>query len=428
MTARQVRFGRYRLVERIGAGGMAEVHRAVVDGPGGFQRTVVIKRMLRQLCGDDAFVRMLLAEGRLTALLHHPGIVQVHEVGEVDGIYYLAMEHVDGVDLASLLRAAQARRPLPPAVAVAVAVELAGALAYAHARTDEAGRPCDIVHRDVSPANIMVTPLGAVKLLDFGIAKAADSLRDVETRTGTLKGKVAYMSPEQAEGEPVDRRSDVFALGVVLHEMLTLRRLFRADDDLATLKLVRECAVAPPGVDVELDAIVMRMLARRREERFGSCDEVVAALTPVARRLGADAAAVREYVAALGPIERRVPRSTVRETATFDLSPQAAAPPQRSRAPWIAAALSAVVIGAVAVALVAHRHRAATPTPTPPATTIATAPTVAAPIAPPITVAPPPAPIAVAPTPPPRHAAVKHRAKHAPHAGGHDLFNPFPKP
>jgi len=422
MTARQVRFGRYRLVERIGAGGMAEVHRAVVDGPGGFQRTVVIKRMLRQLCGDDAFVRMLLAEGRLTALLHHPGIVQVHEVGEVDGIYYLAMEHVDGVDLASLLRAAQARRPLPPAVAVAIAVELAGALAYAHARTDEAGRPCDIVHRDVSPANIMVTPLGAVKLLDFGIAKAADSLRDVETRTGTLKGKVAYMSPEQAEGEPVDRRSDVFALGVVLHEMLTLRRLFRADDDLATLKLVRECAVAPPGVDVELDAIVLRMLARARDDRFGSCDEVVAALTPVARRLGGDAAAVREYVAALGPIERRVPRSTARETATFDLSPRVAPPPRRSRAPWIAAALSVALVGALAIALATHRRHAPPPPPSaspspPPATVAATPP-----------VAPPPIAAAPTTTPPPRHAAVKHRGKHAPHAGGHDLFNPFPKP
>ncbi|MCA1665492.1 MAG: serine/threonine protein kinase, partial [Myxococcales bacterium] len=413
--ARDVRFGHYRLVERIGAGGMAEVHRAVAEGPGGFARTVVIKRMLPQLCDDDAFVRMLLAEGRLTALLHHPSIVQLYEVGEVDGVFYLAMEHVDGVDLSSLMRAALARLPLPPPVACAIACELAGALAYAHARTDDGGAPCAIVHRDVSPANIMITAAGTVKLLDFGIAKAADSLRDVETRTGTLKGKAAYMSPEQAEGEPIDRRTDVFALGVVLHEMLTLRRLFRGDDDLQTLKRVRACDVAPPstlraGIDGELDAVVMKMLARRADDRFGSCDEVLAALTPVARRLHGDATAVRAYLDALGPVERivrRAPAPAARDTATFDLAPpgrrDAGRASPRPRTTTIAAAGSAAVVVAATALWMAHVRRVPSPAAAPPpaAQSIARAPRAVPAVAPaPPTLAPPSpavAPPAVAP-------------------------------
>ncbi|MDB4968961.1 MAG: Serine/threonine-protein kinase Pkn6 [Myxococcales bacterium] len=451
VRARDVRFGPYRLIERIGAGGMAEVHRAILDGPGGFQRTVVIKRMLPHLCHDEAFVRMLLVEGRLTALLHHPNIVQVYEVGDVDGVYYLAMEHVEGVNLWSLLRA-RARAELPAAVGCAIACELAGALAYAHARSDEAGRPCAIVHRDVSPANVMVTPAGTVKLLDFGIAKAADSLRDLETRTGMLKGKVAYMSPEQAEGETVDRRSDVFALGVVLHEMLTMRRLFRGDDDLQTLKLVRAAVVAPPsavvpGLDADLDAVVVKMLARRAVDRFASCDEVLAALTPIARRLHGDAAAVRAYLRRVGPIERIVrarPAASVPETATLDAGPRAKAAQatrEATREPattarrrrWVLGAIAAIAAVALIIALGHSRRPSAPAAPAP-----SVPPTVPAPTSPPAAPASPAAPtppVALRPSsvPPPRRAHASRpprldKAHAAPPRRDQDLYDPFAHP
>ncbi|HZS38569.1 MAG TPA: protein kinase [Polyangia bacterium] len=305
------RFGRYRLLEQLGAGGMAVVHRAIVDGPEGFQRTVVVKRILPELSKNPKFVKMFLAEARLCALLHHPTIVQVNDLGEVDGDYFLAMEFVDGVDLSSLLRHAfDLRRPMPPGVACYIAAEIASALAYAHALTDDAGRPLAIVHRDVSPSNIRVTPLGGLKLLDFGIARAAGHLRDERTLTGTLKGKISYMSPEQADGQPVDRRTDVFALGIVLYECLTLERLFRGEDDFETLRLVREAKVWPPSsvrpdLDADVDAVVARMLARTPEARYQSCDEVAQALEPIVRRLDGDAAALRRYLQELGPIAAR---------------------------------------------------------------------------------------------------------------------------
>jgi serine/threonine protein kinase len=417
----EVRFGPYRLVERIGAGGMAEVHRALLDGPGGFQQTVVIKRILRHLGDDPAFARMLLTEARLTALLHHPNIVQVHAVGEVEGVYYLAMEHVDGIDLSSLLRAARGRLPVPPAVACAIAAEVATALAYAHTRTDADGRPCAIVHRDVSPANVMVAQQGTVKLLDFGIAKAADSLRDVETRTGTLKGKVGYMSPEQASGEAVDARSDVFSLGVVLHELLTMQRLFHGDDDLQTLKLVRAAAVAPPGVDDALDAVVMKMLARRADDRFASCDALLAALRPIAHRLHADRAAVRVYLEALGPVERVVRRlPTPRDTQTVD--PAVSRPPPRR---WKRVAMGGA-IAAAALSLLMIGGRA------PPVTATAAQPASLPSLALPAPSIDLPAP---RPSLPARHAPTTvdrrrpHPTRPAPaHPGARDLYDPFAHP
>jgi serine/threonine protein kinase len=199
---------------------------------------------------------------------------------------------------------------MPPGVACYIAAEIASALAYAHALTDDAGRPLAIVHRDVSPSNIRVTPLGGLKLLDFGIARAAGHLRDERTLTGTLKGKISYMSPEQADGQPVDRRTDVFALGIVLYECLTLERLFRGEDDFETLRLVREAKVWPPSsvrpeLDADVDAVVARMLARAPEARYQSCDEVAQALEPIVRRLDGDAAALRRWLQELGPIAAR---------------------------------------------------------------------------------------------------------------------------
>jgi len=267
-------FGRYRLEEQLGEGGMAVVFRAVVDGPEGFARQVVVKRILPHLSRNPKFVKMFLAEAKLCALLHHPAIVQVHDLGEVGGDYFLAMEYVDGLDLSNVLRhATETERAMPQGVACFVALTLAEALAYAHALTSKEGKPLEIVHRDVSPSNIMVTAQGGVKLLDFGIARVAGHARDENTRTGTLKGKISYMSPEQADGrKDIDRRSDVFALGIVLWECLTSQRLFRGDTDMETLALIRECKVWPPSsvrpeIDPALDAIVLKMLARTPESR-----------------------------------------------------------------------------------------------------------------------------------------------------------------
>jgi serine/threonine-protein kinase len=293
---------------------MAVVYRAVVDGPKGFAREVVIKRILRQFSDDPTFVNMLAREARLCGLLRHPNIVQVHEFSSVGSEYYLAMELVDGADLHTVLKTAAKQGLMPaPGLVCHIISELAGALAYAHALTDEEGQPFRIVHRDVSPSNVMLTRLGGVKLLDFGIAKAESSILDEETRTGALKGKISYMSPEQAEGLPLDLRSDLFSLGVVFYELLTLERLFKGQSDLETLRLVRQALVDPPrrhrqGLDPDIEAVVMKMLAADPRHRYASGEEVVKALAPAVHRHRTSREAVREFVAQLGPLpDRAVP-------------------------------------------------------------------------------------------------------------------------
>ena len=305
-------FGRYVLLDDLGRGGMAVVSRAVIAGPRGFSRTVVIKRILAEYAQQASFVNMLATEARLVAMLRHPAIVQVHEFGEVDGEYFLAMEHVDGTDLLQLMKTIAGRKlKLPVGAACHLVTEVARALAYAHALTDADGRPLEIVHRDISPSNIMVTPLGEVKLLDFGIAKAAAHVRDEHTTTGTLKGKISYLSPEQADGLPVDRRSDLFALGIVFHECLTMQRLFRGQSDFETMRLIREARVAPPSLVVpeippELDGVVRKMLARDPNDRYASCDELLADLTPISRAVNGDGAELRAFLEKLGPVPARM--------------------------------------------------------------------------------------------------------------------------
>jgi len=307
-------FGRYRLIEQIGVGGMAVVYRASAEQPGAAPHQVVIKRVLPSLSEDPTFARMLVAEARLSSRLHHPGIVEVFESGRVGSEYYLAMEHVDGIDLVRLLNTCIARRrPLPLGLACYIMHEVAAALVYAHDLTDSLGRSLQIVHRDISPSNIMVTFDGRVKLLDFGVAKAAEHVSNDRTRTGTIKGKIQYLSPEQADGLPVDRRSDVFALGIVLHESLAMRRLFRGDNDLATLRMVRQAEIERPSrvrpeVPVELDQIAMKMLERNLEARYQSCREPAAALGNMATLLRGDADSLRTFLSELGPIERQKPQ------------------------------------------------------------------------------------------------------------------------
>ena len=285
-----VNFGKYLLVERLGRGGMAEVWKAKIIGPAGFQRTLVVKRILPHLVEDPHFIQMFVAEARLSARLNHTNIVQVFELGDVNGEYFLAMEYVRGRDLVSAVRA-QMQRGLPiPGMAAFVIREVCRALAYAHSLGDENGSPLRLIHRDVSPSNVMLAFDGAVKLLDFGIAKALADANENKTQTGTLKGKFGYMSPEQVEGKDIDHRADLFAAGVVLHEVLTGRRLFKGASDLQTLAMVRDAKIdAPskqnPNVSPELDRICLKALAKDLDQRYRNCEEMAADLDDVVHEL-----------------------------------------------------------------------------------------------------------------------------------------------
>jgi eukaryotic-like serine/threonine-protein kinase len=269
------RFGRYVLLELIGRGGMAEVYRAVAHGLEGFQRVFVIKRILKDKCATPEFVEMFVNEARISALLNHPNIVQIYDFGQIDGSYFLAMEHLRGKDLLSVLRQLRvAGLKMSPEVAAYLAQQVALGLDYAHTLS-HAGKNLRIVHRDVSPSNIMLLRAGGVKLLDFGIAKAAMEIRtDSETQAGLVKGKLSYVSPEQIRGATdIDGRSDVFALGVVLWECLTGRRLFFDRNDFQTMRNVIERPIPPPStqraeVPAALDFIVLRALEREPKRRY----------------------------------------------------------------------------------------------------------------------------------------------------------------
>jgi serine/threonine-protein kinase len=268
------RFGRYVLLEQIGRGGMAEVYRAVAQGLEGFQRVFVIKRILRDRSASPEFVEMFINEARISALLNHPNIVQIYDFGQIEGSYFLTMEHLRGRDLLSSLRALRSQgKNMSPEVAAYVAQQVALGLDYAH-HVVQGGKPLDIVHRDVSPSNIMLLRAGGVKLLDFGIAKAAMEIpTESQTQVGLVKGKLSYVSPEQIRGAAIDGRSDVFALGVVLWESLTGKRLFFDKNDFQTMKNVLERPVPPPSVqraDVPtvLDFIVLRALERDPAKRY----------------------------------------------------------------------------------------------------------------------------------------------------------------
>jgi eukaryotic-like serine/threonine-protein kinase len=268
-------FGDYELLDRVAAGGMGEVFLARQMRGAGFERYVAIKRMLPDLSQDDELVAMFLDEARLASRLDHPNIVQIYDLGVCGRQYYLAMEFLEGRDLRRIMgRLTRQEQRLPIDIAAQIICDAAEGLHYAHELRDARGAPLNIIHRDVSPQNVFVTFHGTVKVLDFGIAKAQS--RMARTRTGQMKGKVAYVSPEQAAGEPADLRGDVFALGVVLWEITIGKRLFRRDNDLLTLKAVHDCDVPRPTTLDEayptfLEAIVMRALARDPKARYPSC-------------------------------------------------------------------------------------------------------------------------------------------------------------
>ncbi len=276
------RFGRYELVSRLATGGMGEVFLARVTGAGGFEKRFVVKRVLPHLAGNTEFRDLFLDEARIAARLTHPGIAQIFELGDVDGQWFIAMEYVAGKDLRRVGAAARAQqRGLPVGLACRVIADAAAALDYAHKARDAQGRAMHIVHRDVSPHNLLVSFDGAVKLIDFGVARATNRLQ--ETGQGVLRGKYPYMSPEQIVDDEVTHLSDQFSLGVVLWELLTGQRLFRSESDAMTLQLVAACEVTPPrrvqpDVPGEVDAIAMRMLARDPGVRFPDLAAARAAL------------------------------------------------------------------------------------------------------------------------------------------------------
>jgi len=261
---------------------MAEIYRAKTFDASGHAHLVAVKRVLAHLAEDDDFIQMLVDEAKIAGLLKHPNVARVYEFARAHGEYFIAMEHVDGKDLRAILeRCRQEKMPMPPSHAAYVGGEMAAALQAAHSATDKSGENLKIVHRDVSPSNIICAYTGEVKLCDFGIAKA--TLSRVQTRTGVIKGKVKYMSPEQALGRKLDNRSDIFSLGSVLYEMLTRVPPFTATNEMDLLIKVRDAKYRRisdivPNVPPEIEKITDKCLARSRANRFQSADDVARAL------------------------------------------------------------------------------------------------------------------------------------------------------
>jgi serine/threonine-protein kinase len=269
--------GRYELVEKLAVGGMAELYKARVVGAHGFEKPLVIKRIRPHLAADDQFVEMFIDEAKITASLNHPKIVQVHELSSDDDELFIVMEFIDGLDLLTLFRQCKADdQQLPPELAVYIIQEVLDALDYAHSARAPGGDELGIVHRDISPGNVLVSNRGDVKLADFGIARAAQ--RRHHTQTGTLKGKYGYMSPEQIMGDPMDGRSDLFSVAIVLTELLTFRRLFTAPNDLDVLLMVRDVRLDRLDkhgghIDLTLRAVIEKALQRVPDDRYATAGE-----------------------------------------------------------------------------------------------------------------------------------------------------------
>jgi serine/threonine-protein kinase len=272
---------RYRVLEKIASGGMAEVFRAESAGLEGFKKIVAIKRVLPHLSQKKQFIGMFLDEARLSATLSHSNVVQVFDIGVGDETYFIVMEFVDGANLKAVIEHRKhLANPLPIESACLIALRICEGLAYAHEARDALGQPLGIVHRDVSPPNVLITRHGEVKVVDFGLAKANSQLEDSEP--GIIKGKFSYLSPEAALGEEVDHRTDIFATGIILWEMITGQRLFMGDTDLGTVRLVQAARVPPlaqyvKDVPPALDQIIAHSLARNPKDRY-----------PTAREFGRD--------------------------------------------------------------------------------------------------------------------------------------------
>lgn len=277
-------FGTYVLEEMLSRGGMAEIYRAQRTGPHSFRKTVVLKKILPGLARNEEFRRLFIEEAKTVALLDHPHIVPVHELGEINDDLYMTMEYVNGFDLKTMLRRTQEKGlKLPLDLAVYIAARIASALDFAFTREGPEGRPLEIVHRDVSPPNILISFAGMVKLTDFGISKPSSY---VEARKHAPQGKVQYMSPEQAAGGPLDARSDIFSLGVILYEMIAGRRPIAGNPDMPSMDEVRRADIVPlrfisSRVTPRLEKVVMNAVASSPDERYADAGKMAAALDRV---------------------------------------------------------------------------------------------------------------------------------------------------
>ncbi|MEZ4703751.1 MAG: serine/threonine-protein kinase [Bdellovibrionota bacterium] len=275
-----LKFGKYLLIEKIAAGGMAEIYKAIGKTAQHEERLIAIKRILPEFSSDDEFISLLKDEAQLMVYLNHPNIVPIVEFGKVEAQYYIAMEYVEGTTLKGLLQKVRASHQFFTIdMAVHVVREIATGLGYAHRKTDKDGKPLNIVHRDISPSNILLSFDGEVKVADFGISKA--QTQSHRTQVGIIRGKTGYMSPEQAQsGTKIDHRSDLFSLGIIFYELLTGRRLFQAESIPEALKLAREAKVEPissirPEVPIELEKIVLKILRKDAEDRFQTAEDIV---------------------------------------------------------------------------------------------------------------------------------------------------------
>lgn len=278
MADSQFQLGNYLLLEKMAQGGMAQVFKAKTVDPHGIERLVVIKRILPHISSDSDYIKMLIDEAKIAVHFTHGNIAQIYDLARVGEDYFIAMEYVDGKTLGQILREFREQGLLIPLELIAYCVsELCFGLDYIHRKTDFTGKPLGVVHRDISPQNIIVSYSGTVKIIDFGVAKAAGNLS--QTQSGILKGKFAYMSPEQADGDVIDRRSDIFSTGILLWELLTAERLFKKETNKETLKAVRNSSVSPPSkirkeVPAQLDHIVQQALKKKKEKRYQYASEM----------------------------------------------------------------------------------------------------------------------------------------------------------
>jgi serine/threonine-protein kinase len=367
------RFGKYTLMRKLAVGGMAELFLALQRSVAGFEKLIVVKRILPHLAKDRAFVDLILQEARVSATLNHPNICHIYDVGEAESQFYIAMEHIHGEDLRSIVRQMKKvnETTFPIEHALAIVLGCCAGLAHAHEKTSLDGEPMNIVHRDVSPQNILVTFNGDVKLVDFGIAKAGRSSME-DTGSGQLKGKVPYMSPEQAQGQILDGRSDVFSLGIILFELTTGRRLFRGNNEMETLRMIVEGEYPKPrdlnpGIPVELERIIQKSLEKDLSARYQSARQMQSDLEDFVRaaqlkvsplsvgewmqRLFADKLAQQKQMLAEGRQLADVIAAQVaaeEEAAAREATMSGVRQRQPSRAPWIAAALLGLLAAAAA--------------------------------------------------------------------------------
>ncbi|MBI4211301.1 MAG: serine/threonine protein kinase, partial [Deltaproteobacteria bacterium] len=275
-------FGKYYLIEKLAVGGMAEIYKAKTFGVDGFEKLLAIKRILPHCSADKEFITMLIDEAKLSVLLSHANIVQVYDLGKVGDDYFIAMEFISGINLRDVMyRSRESGEKLPPDIAVYIISEMCKGLDYAHRKTDPSGQPLGIVHRDVSPQNVLISYEGEVKIVDFGIAKAAMNIS--HTMAGILKGKIAYMSPEQAMGKAIDRRTDIFSTGIILHEMLTGQKLYSGESQFEVLKKIRttkiDAGMLSSDVPQLLRPILAKALAYRPEDRYQNAGDLQVELT-----------------------------------------------------------------------------------------------------------------------------------------------------